>query len=634
MAVGGQRGSPDSVEDLLRRVPFFRGLDRIDIARLVGALDKMHASAGTRICSEGAEADALYLLEAGRVQVTVRTVEDERPVAVLDAPGHFGELGLLLARRTASAYALTDVEGWTLPRHRFDQLVRERAAVGLAVAKALAELLEDRSRQHVGAPVAMRTQGSGSPLAPQVARPLPWRLAGAAAAVAFPLAFWRLAPFAGLSPQGWHVSLIVLGAAVAWLLQPVPDFVVALAMTTAWGLTGLVPISIAFAGFASSTWVLALGAVGLAAAMARSGLLFRFTLLLLKILPPTHAGQLLGLVVGGVLTTPIVPMAAARIATTAPLAHELAQGLGYAERSRASAGLAFAALIGYTSFSSVFLTGLATNFFVLGLLPSSDRTRIGWFAWFADAAPVGAFLFAGALGVLLLLFRPERAPTITAETLRRQQRALGPLSRHEVVTIAAMAVLILGLVLQPVLRIDAAWLGTAALVMVLAGGVLDRAAFRSGLEWGFLLLFGLLVGSGAVFHNVGIDRWVAQGVSPLVHLAGHPAARVALLGAFVAACRLVLPRVPANFLLSLALIPAAPQLRLSPWLVGFIVLTVGNTWLLPSLSDFYILLRDATRGELFTDRDGLYVGIVLTVLVLVALMATVPYWRAVGLIPP
>ncbi|HKX18936.1 MAG TPA: anion permease [bacterium] len=114
--------------------------------------------------------------------------------------------------------------------------------------------------------------------------------------------------------RGWHVSLIVLGAALGWLFQPAPDFVVALAMTAAWGFTGLVPISLAFAGFASPTWVLALGAVGLAAAMARSGLFFRLTLLLLRVLPATYTGQMLGLLIGGALTTPLVPLASGRIA--------------------------------------------------------------------------------------------------------------------------------------------------------------------------------------------------------------------------------------------------------------------------------------------------------------------------------
>jgi CRP-like cAMP-binding protein len=73
--------SPEPVEDLLRRVPFFRNLDRVDIARLVGALEKVHLPAGARIFSEGAKADSLYLLEAGRIQVTVRTEDGEPPVA-------------------------------------------------------------------------------------------------------------------------------------------------------------------------------------------------------------------------------------------------------------------------------------------------------------------------------------------------------------------------------------------------------------------------------------------------------------------------------------------------------------------------------------------------------------------------
>jgi divalent anion:Na+ symporter, DASS family len=629
--MSGAEASLDPVQDLLRRVPFFRGLDRVDVAKLAGALEQVRLPAGTRIFSESAEADSLYLLSAGSVQVTVKAEDGERPVAVVEAPGYFGELGLLLARRTGSVYARTDVEIWTLPRSRFDQTVRERGTLGLAVAASLARMLEDRSRTHAGV-AAARREPDVAAAAPRETRPLVWRVVSAAAPLALPLALWPVHPPGGLSTQGWHVSVIVLGAALGWLLQPAPDFVIALAMAAAWGLAGLVPVSSAFAGFSSPTWVLAFGAVGLAAAMARSGLLFRLTLLLLGIVPPTYTGQVVALLAGGVLTTPVVPMAAARVATTAGLAHELSQALGYTRRGRASAGLAFSGLIGYTTFSSIFLTGLATNFFVLGLLPPSDRMHIGWFAWFANAAPVGLLVFGGALVALLVLFRPEHPPTISTEALKRQRRVLGPLSGREIVTIGALAVLLVGLLVEPVVHVDVAWLAMVALAIVLAGGVLDGRAFRSEIGWGFLVLFGLLVGSGAVFHGTGIDRWIARGLSPLAHLEGQPALVVALLGAFVAGCRLVLPRVPANFLLSLALIPAAPRFGLSPWLVGFIVLTVGNTWLLPNLSDFYVLLRDGTRGEMFNDADGFRIGIVLTVLVVISLVAAVPYWRVMGLV--
>lgn len=622
----------DPLEDLLRCVPFFRTLDRLDIARLIGALEQVQFPSDTTIFAEGAEADALYLLESGQVQVTIRAADGERSVAVLDAPSHFGDLGLLLTYRTGSVHAVTDVRAWTLPRHRFEQLVRDRAATGLALARSLAQMIEGRSRQQVGAPAAPAALAAEEPAPPRPARTRPWRIVGAGLAVALPAALWPLHPLTGLSLQAWHISLIVVGAAVAWLFEPVPDFVIALAMATAWGVAGLVPVSLAFAGFTDPSWVLALAAVGLAAAMGRSGLLFRLALLMMKIAPRTHAGQLLALLTGGVIMTPLVPMAAARIATTALLAQELAQGLGYPERSRASAALSFAGLIGYSSFSSIFLTGLATNFFVLGLLPASERAHFDWPHWFAAAAPVGAITFAGALLALQLLFRPEVAPRISSEMLRRQERALGPLSRQELVTIAALAILLLGLLFQPALRINTAWLGTSALVVALAGGVLDRAAFRTSIEWGFVILFGILVGSGGVFRSVGIDRRIAAVLLPVAHAVGHPAAFVVLLGVFIAACRLVLPRVPTNFLLSLALVPVAPSLGLSPWLVGFVVLTVGNTWLLPSLSDFNILVRDATKGEMFTDRDSLIAGAAITLVTLLAIAASTPYWGAIGLL--
>ncbi|HET9000150.1 MAG TPA: SLC13 family permease [bacterium] len=626
--------SPEPVDALLRCVPFFTDLDRVDIARLIGGLERVHVPAGTVIFSEGARADALYLLERGKVNITVRTADGDRSVAVLEAPQHFGDLGLLIARRTASARAITDVDAWRLPRERLEQVVRERPAIGLAMAASLATLIDERSRERVGATRSSAIEGDAAINIPHPARSVRWRAMGVVAALALPLALWSIPPVGGLTSKGWHVGVIVLGAGAAWLCQPVPDFVVALGMAAAWGITGLVPVSMAFSGFASPTWVLALGAVGLAAAMARSGLLFRLALLLLRFVPATHAGQICALLTGGVLTTPIVPMATARIATTGGLAQELAQGLGYSGRTQESAALAFAGLIGYASFSSVFLTGLATNFFVLGLLPPAERLHIDWLTWFREAAPVGIILYVGALVILLVLFRPQRAPTVSVEMLHRQAAVLGPLSRQERTTIAALAVLLIGLLVQPLLRVDTAWLGATALVVVLAGGVLDRTMFRREIEWGFLVLFGILVGSGEVFRSAGIDQWIAARLIPLVHAVGHPALLAPLLGASVAVCRLVLPRVPANFLLSLALVPAAPHLGLAPWLVGFIVLTVGNTWLLPNLSDFYTLLRDATRGEMFTERDGVLVGAALTLLVIVAIAASVPYWRATGLIRP
>jgi len=471
--------------------------------------------------------------------------------------------------------------------------------------------------------------------APAAARrrdgPLPARLAGLAVALGVPLALWPLPPPDGLAAEGWHVLLIVLGAAIGWLLEPLPDYAVALLMAAAWGLAGLAPPPLIFAGFASSAWVVALSALGLAAAMVHSGLLFRIALFSLSVFPPTRVGQILALLISGVLITPLMPLAVARVAAVAPLTRDLARALGYPPGSRASATLACAGVVGYGLFGSVFLTGLVMNFFVLDLLAEPDRVRFDWLTWLACAAPTGVILLVGT-AVLLALFPVEAAPKVCSLRVRARRRALGPLSRHERVTIAALTVLLVGLVAQPVVHVDTVWLAIGGLAVATAGGGLDRERFRGTIDWGFLTLFGVLLGTGGVLQSVGVDRWIAHSLVQVGQVSGSPGVTVVLMGVFVVACRIVLPWIPATLLLSLALVPAGRQLGLSPWVIGFVVLTTANTWLHPNQAELCRLARDATGGATFADRHSLVMGAAITVLTLVAIATSVPYWHALGLL--
>ncbi len=630
----GRAPSSEPVEALLRHVPFFRNLDRVDVARLVGALEHVDISAGSVIFAEDTEADALYLLASGQISVSVQTEAGEQSIAVLEAPACFGEMGLLLGRRTGTVRAVSDVQAWKLPRQRFERLARERAAIGLRVAAALAELLDQRSREHVGAPITLEPRLPLVMDLPRRAHPVGWRLAALAGSLGIPVALWGLPPPDGLSLQGWHVSLVLLGAAVAWLLEPVPDFVVALAMVTAWGLLGLAPLSRAFAAFASSSYLIALAALGLAAAMARSGLLFRIALFLLRMFPATYGAQVLALLVGGACVTPLMPLAIARVAAIAPLVQELSQNLGFPPRSRGSAGLSFAGMLGYGAFSSIFMTGLAMNFFVLELLPAPDRAKVDWLQWVIYAAPAGVVILLGTILLLLVLFRPARGIRESRERLKVQRRILGPLSKAEIAAIGGMTVLLVGLLLRPLLRVDDAWVALSALVLVMVGGGLDRESFRSSIEWGFLILFGVLLGTGGVLRGAGVDQWIGHTLVPLARIVGHHSLFAVIFAAGVVACRVVLPKIPATLLLSLTLVPQATHLGLPPWVVGFVILLSANTWLHPRQSDFYQLTWETTRGEMFSHRDGFIVGVALTVITLVAIAASVPYWRAIGLLTP
>ena len=619
----------DPVAELLRDVPFFREIDRVDLARLLGALEEVQARPGEVIAAEGSAADALYLVESGRVAITVASPDGEVYLRDVVGPAHFGELGLLLARRTASSRAITDVTLWRLPRARFEALVRDRPQIGLAVAAALADAVDRRSREYVGAPAPDRPEEREAE--PRRRSGSRVRIAGALAAIALPLLLWNVAPPPGLEVAGWRVLVLLLGAAIAWLAEPVPDFAVALALAGAWGATGLVTLPVAFSGFASSSWLLTLGGLALAAAMARTGLLFRIALWLLRIFPASATGQMFALLIGGLCITPLVPQSVARVAAIMPVAGEIGQSLGFAPRSTGSARLGFAGLVGYWYFSSIFLTGLATNFFVLQLLSPAERARFSWLGWLAGAAPAGIVCLVGATVALLLLFRPERATTRMPDAARRQQRILGPLSRGERLAILAAAILIAGLVAQPIFAVDPAWLALLALVVVLAGA-LDRERFRAGIDWGFLLFFGTLLGSASVMQATHVDRWVATGLVERTAGLGDPGLVLIAIALGTIALRFILPSRPTMVLLALAVVPAAPQLGIAPWLAGLTVLLCANIWIFPYQGLEYLLARDAANGEAFGDRQGTLMGAALTAVRFASIALSIPAWKLMGLL--
>lgn len=600
------------------------------LARLAGSLEELRLPADTLLMSEGDIADALYLLEEGRITLTIASESGDVQVGELEGPAQFGELGMLLERRSATARTQTAARLWKLPRARFEDLVRERPEIGLTVARGLAGLLDRRQRELIGAPLAVAESRPAIASVPSRRRSTSRRhAAGAAASLAAPALLWSLPPPAGLGVEGWHVLLILGGASVAWTLDVIPDFAVAIALATAWGALGLAPAAVAFGGFTSTSWLVALGVLGLAAAMSASGLLFRAALLSLRAFPATHTGQLVALLAGGAAITPLVPVSVARVAAIARVTRELAQAFGYAPRSAGSAGLAFAGLVGYWYFSNIFLTGFATNFYLVELLAPAERAAFDWTMWLWAALPAGVVCFAGALVALLLLFPPERRAVVRADALARERAVLGPVTRAEQVTGAAVLLLVAGLAAQRAIGIEPAWLALGVLVLV-SGTVLDRAQFRTAIDWGFLVLFGVLLGSGDVLARAGVDRWIAQSVAPISALG--PELTVVAIALLTTATRMVLPSRPTMFLLMLAFVPVAPSLGLHGWVAGIVVLMCANMWILPYQGLEYLMYREATGREAFDDRQGLRMGAALTAIRLVAIAVSIPFWRAIGLV--
>jgi CRP-like cAMP-binding protein/MFS family permease len=106
---------------LLEQLGIFASANRAVLERLAAACTSVRVSAGDAIVREGEEADALYVIVSGRVDVKARGEADvEQHIRVMEPGTYFGEIGLLeRIPRTATVTALEEVELYRIDGNAF-----------------------------------------------------------------------------------------------------------------------------------------------------------------------------------------------------------------------------------------------------------------------------------------------------------------------------------------------------------------------------------------------------------------------------------------------------------------------------------------------------------------------------------
>jgi DASS family divalent anion:Na+ symporter len=447
-----------------------------------------------------------------------------------------------------------------------------------------------------------------------------------------PLLFWSAAPPEGLSVAGWRMLLTVISAAVLFAAELLPEAVIALALLAAWVVTGIAPPRLALDGFATQAWVLVLAVLAVGVAVGNSGLLYRVALLALGRKPASFASRCVTLALVGTAVTPTLPNATSRMALAAPLVREVAAALGFTPGSRAATGLALGALIGFGQMSGLFLTGSSVGLLLHGLLPDAVRGNFGFTGWFIAALPLHLVLFASSMAAVVWLYKPGEAPSDATHRLALQHEVLGPIRGDELWCLAVLIALIAGFLTEPLHGVHGAWLGVGALAVLAIAGTLDANMLRTGVNWNFLVFFGVITSLATVFDALKIDDWLGASLSAPVALLGGNALvfciALTLLGyvlAFVVRWQAAAP------LLTLVAMPIAGAVGVHPFLVALISLVSTQVWFLPSQSTVYLALYHGS-GELFTHQGVRKLAWAWGGLVLLSIAAAVPVWKMMGLI--
>jgi EmrB/QacA subfamily drug resistance transporter len=142
-AAGVTPPPPESVPDFLAAVPMFEGLSRPLLERLARRCRPRRLAAGEWLFRTGDEADGLFVVRAGRLQI----VGDGPGQPVLRELGRgaaVGELALITAeRRSASARAVRPTDLIAVDRAAFEEAAAESPELSGRIARVLAHQLRE-----------------------------------------------------------------------------------------------------------------------------------------------------------------------------------------------------------------------------------------------------------------------------------------------------------------------------------------------------------------------------------------------------------------------------------------------------------------------------------------------------------
>ena len=123
----------------LERVPFFAGLDRGDLERILGMGKLVSFEAGSSIVERGDPGDAMYVITSGRAQVDVGGRFHD-----LEAGEFFGEMAVVAGRkRMATVTAAEPVEALRIDAEDFQAFVLEHPKVALGMLRSLVDRLRE-----------------------------------------------------------------------------------------------------------------------------------------------------------------------------------------------------------------------------------------------------------------------------------------------------------------------------------------------------------------------------------------------------------------------------------------------------------------------------------------------------------
>lgn len=457
---------------------------------------------------------------------------------------------------------------------------------------------------------------------------------GLVSSVIVALTVGLLLPISGLSDAGRITLGLFLGAIVLWILEVFPFVVTCFLLLILLVVAKVAKFDTAFSGLTQTTWWLMLGAMGFSVALNKTGVLKRFAYHILQAFPPGYMGQVLAVAAAGFAITPMIPSVNVKIAMLMPMVKTISDTVGYKPFSKGAHGLWSAAYVSLVLGSYGFATANLFSIIVSGILPAEGK--IGWFQWFVGAIPWLLIAGVGTLVASIIMFNPkDEAGVLSKEFIRKQLESMGPMSKEEKACLAILIGAVVLWVFESQIGIPSQVTSLIAMTLVLAFRIINIPEFKNGVPWDMLLMIGTMMGIGPIFQEVGINDFIYKSMSPVISLiTGNALVFLLAYSLLIASVRMVITNVITLFMVLIPLfIPFAQSLGINPWILGFVTLVSQTHWGLLYMSNFGIPAYGMWGGqEMLRWNELAKPSWVFCMLNLVAIGASIPFWKLIGLI--
>jgi DASS family divalent anion:Na+ symporter len=376
---------------------------------------------------------------------------------------------------------------------------------------------------------------------------------------------------------------------------------------------------------------------GISALLTKSGLAYRLSIGLLRLVPKGRLWYSFSLFMVGVLLTPLVPSKGGRISILQPFLIELINLGDRSKRNDTATQFMTSAVLGISLMSPIFLTGSAMNLVMFGLLDEQTRFTFNWLYWLFVASLPGLLLMLGYVLLMWVLFRDGQQIDLSKEKLKEQGKALGGMSAVEsgtLITLVSMVVLIPSVKFH---MIEVPWLLLGISVILLLFGVIGNKDFKNGIDWPILVFIGSVLAWPGVIAMIGMDDLIVDLLEPVGWYMKNEFFLFAIfLSLAIMGLRLFLPRPVAVVVAATTLMPVANESGISPWVIGFIVLMMVEASIFAYQDIQRVQAESALElhglaGVLNTGKANL-AYLIMALLRIAVILVSVPIWSKLDII--